>query len=95
MSNDILEDQPVLGSIIVTSQGNGGTLQADGFPGTIGAVNPLVAESEYIRTKLGRVIQGRHEVADGVCDCPLFTTKRGTVVTAETRCVICGRVRGA
>jgi hypothetical protein len=91
MSNDILDNQLVNGSIIVTSRNNSGTLQADAFPGTIGAVNPLVAESAMIREKSSQRIRGAVQPTGLPCSCKMFTSKRGA--SAEATCATCGGYR--
>jgi hypothetical protein len=92
MSNDVLSNQPVLGSIIVTSRNNSGTLQADRFPGTIGAENPLVAESAMIREKSGQCMRGKIEPSGLPCSCSNGGTyRRGAA--PEAPCAVCGGTR--
>jgi hypothetical protein len=77
----------VLGSIIVTSRNNSGTLQADGFPGTIGEVSPLVAQTErersQIASRMQRVIV---KESDERCECSEPATLRGK----PSHCINCG-----
>jgi hypothetical protein len=92
MSN-ILEDQPVNGSIIVTSQGHGGTLFGDhASDGGVVSENRLVRESAAIRTKLPQFVRGRHEEVPGICQCVMPTLARGN---PSRVCVTCGKTVAA
>lgn len=94
MSNDILEDQPVLGSIIVTSRNKSGTEWVDGFGGGFGVENPLVAESRMIREKSSQRVRGAAEPTGRPCSCANGGTfRRGAAPGAP--CITCGGMRSA
>jgi hypothetical protein len=76
MSNDILDDQPVLGSIIISSKSNSGTLKADGFPGTIGEPSALVSENQRLRNALTSRMS-RETMPPCSCPTPIPSLSRG------------------
>jgi hypothetical protein len=90
MSNDVLDNQPVNGSIIVTSRNNGGTQFSDrSSDGGFVTENPLVAETQRSRAHLGQRIRGAAEPSGLPCSCANGGTyRRG--VPAEAPCIVCG-----
>lgn len=82
-----MELEGVDGFIGVTRE-SGGTLQADGFPGTIRKENPLVKASALQRGRLSQRVRGIALPTPGVtCSCAMPTTRRGM---GDMSCAVCG-----